>query len=462
MQLYRRGIRTRSLFALLLAVLFVFGSAGAFASAAEPSAEASTAGAGTAVYVVPVKQTIETGLASFLERAFGEAEEAYADTIVLVIDTNGGRLDSAQAIGKLVGSSRIPTVAFVEDKAFSAGAYIALNADRIVMQPGSSIGAAAMVDGSGTIIDNPKNVSAWTSQMRDAAEASGRNPDIAVAMADPGQRIAIPELGKTVERGDILTLTAQEARLVGYADHLAGSVEETIEWLGLEGRTIVAFNPSPAERLAQFLTQPVVMFILLAVGIAGVAIEMLVPGFGVPGITGVAAFALFFFGHYIAGFAGLESAVLFIVGIGLLVLEVFVPSFGILTLLGGAALIGGIATAAYDKSDAVLTLLAALAAGAVITGITAYAFRKRGIWNKFVLRDALTKEEGYVPAVERTDLVGKSGTAITPLRPAGTIEIDGERVDAVTDGSFIVSGAAITVTKVEGVRIVVKQVVKQG
>ncbi len=453
--IFRRRLSVSAVGILILALLLTMAPA-AFGAAEEGTAGGSSAG--TAVFVIPVKQTIESGLLSFLERAYKEAEEADAERVVLVISTLGGRVDSAEAIGSLIRGSSVPTVAFIEGKAISAGAYIAINAQQIVMQPGSTIGAAAVVDGSGDLVENPKTVSYWVGEMKKAAEFSGRNPDVAIAMADPGQRIELPELGKTVERGEILTLTAGEAMKVGYADHLAGTVEEALAWLELDQRTIVEFGPSIAERVAGFLTQPGVMFLLLVIGIAGIVIEMLVPGFGVPGFTGLIAFGLFFFGHYIAGFAGMESVVLFIVGIALLIVELFVPSFGILGILGAIALVSGVATAAYDTGNAVVSLSFAFVVALIIAGITAYVFRRRGIWNKFILSDRLTSEQGYLSGSAKPELAGREGVALTPLRPSGTIEVDGERIDAVTEGDFILSGRPIVITKVEGTRVIVREV----
>lgn len=413
--------------------------------------------AGTAVYVVPIRQTVESGLRSFLERAYREAEEADAERIVLVINTLGGRVDTAGDIGELIRGSKVPTVAFVEGKAISAGTYIALNAETIVMQPGSTIGAAAVVDGSGELVDNPKTVSYWAGEMRKAAEFRGRDPDVAIAMADPGQRIELEKLDTTKERGEILTLTASEAQKIGYADYLAATVEETIAWLGLENRTTVEIDPTVSERIAGWLTKPEVMFILFLLGIAGLAIELLVPGFGVPGIVGLIAFGLYFFGQYVAGFAGMESIVLFVAGVALLILELFVPSFGILGILGVVSLVGGVATAAYDTGSAVQSLTFAFVLAAIVVAVVAYVFRRRGIWNKFILRDRLTTEEGYVSGDSRPMLAGRQGVAVTTLRPAGTIEIDGERIDAVTEGTFIASGRPVIVSKVEGTRVVVRE-----
>ncbi|MBB3108998.1 membrane-bound serine protease (ClpP class) [Paenibacillus phyllosphaerae] len=419
------------------------------------AAAESASSAGPAVYVVKAEQTVETGLESFLERAYKEAEEARADQVILILNTFGGRVDSAEAIGHLVRTSKVPTTAFVQGKAVSAGTYIALNAKSLVMQPGSTIGAAAVVDGSGDLIDNPKTVSFWTSVMMEAARQNGRNPDIAAAMVDPGMQLTLDEIGKTKKKGDILTLTASEAIKVGYAEYTAATLEEVLQHNQWEQRTIVEVEPTGAERLAEFLTSPLLMTLLLIIGIAGVAIELFVPGFGFPGIIGTLAFALYFFGHYVAGFAGMEDVVLFVIGVALLISEVFVPSFGILGILGSAAIVAGVLMASADVETALLSLAVALVAATVIVVLIAKRFKHRGVWNRFILSDKLTTEEGYVSNINRVELIGRTGETLTPLRPSGTVVIDGSRVDVVTSGEFIPAGSRIVVLKVEGTRVVV-------
>jgi membrane-bound serine protease (ClpP class) len=85
-------------------------------------------------------------------------------------------------------------------------------------------------------------------------------------------------------------------------------------------------------------------------------------------------------------------------------------------------------------------------------------FGNRGAWNRLILRDEMKKEQGYISSHSKIELVGKSGLTVTPLRPSGTVLIDGERVDAVTEGGFIPSQKEIVVVKVEGNRIVVREV----
>ncbi|WP_054026959.1 NfeD family protein [Bacillus sp. FJAT-28004] len=443
----------------LIAAMLMVTLAAFFGSPVEKAKAANEVG--PAVYVIPVKQTVESGLQSFLERAFKEAEEAKAEHVILVINTLGGKVVNAEQIGHLIRESTIPTTAFVEGKAVSAGTYIALNADNIIMQPGSTIGAAAVVDGSGTLADNPKTISFWTSEMSESAGLQGRDKRIAVAMVDPNVTVELKDkLGRDKLKGEILTLSASEAEKVGYSEHTAANVDEAIKWLGLEGRTQIEVVPSLAENVARWLLNPIVMTILLILGIAGIVIEMIVPGFGVPGVVGILSFALYFFGHYVAGFAGMESVVLFVIGIALLIIEVFVPSFGILGLLGSAALVAGVVTAASDPMTAFISIVIALVVAVILIVIFVRMNKSRGIWNKFILREKLTTEQGFVSADMKDSLLGMQGTTITPLRPAGTIVIDDKRIDVVTSGEFIDSNRMVIVIKAEGTWVVVKEVLK--
>jgi membrane-bound serine protease (ClpP class) len=419
------------------------------------AAEAPSAGS---VYVIPVKQTVQSGLASFLDRALKEAEEAKASLVVLDIDTPGGYLSTAEEIGKRIREADVPTVAFVSGKAASAGAYIALNAGDIAMAPGSTIGAAMIVDQAGNAIENPKQVSFWREEMKSAAQLNGRNTAIAVKMVDPNSEIELKEIGEKNGKGQILSLSAVNALKVGYADTLAKSVDEVIAWKGLSDRTVIDLNPSFAERVSEFVTSPVIATLLLIIGLAGIAIELIVPGFGAPGITGLIAFGLYFFGQSIAGFAGMESIVLFVLGIGLLISEMFIPSFGILGILGIAALIFGITMGAYDVGSALRSLGIAALIALVIIIVFAYVFRKRGIWNRFILSEQLTTDKGYVPQLSREKWIGQEGVALSMLRPSGLADINGERLDVITSGDYVDKGKPIRVMSVDGTRILVKEI----
>ncbi|MBT2288122.1 nodulation protein NfeD [Paenibacillus albidus] len=447
--------------ALILLLLFVPLTLNTYADGATPGASgaASTMESHQGpVFIIPVDHEIERGLQRFLERGFEEAANYGAVLIVLEIDTPGGLVGAAEQIGTMVKDSEIPTAAFIKGDAASAGSYIALNAGDIIMKPGSMIGSASLVDMNGQRVDDAKLISYWKSKMVGAAALNDRDPDIAAGMMDINLEFDKPELGVSKAKGEIIALTSDEALKAGYAEQIAETPEEAIQWLGYSTDDIFRVEHTGAERLSQFLTNPIIMTILLFIGIAGVVIELLIPGFGAPGVIGTLAFALYFFGNYVAGFAGAETWLLFILGLVMLVLELFVPSFGILGLLGSISLVAGVVRAAYSYTNALASLGIAFAGAVVVIAVVAMVFKERGVWNRFILKDSLTKEQGFVPVSEKLSLVGGTGVSITPLRPAGTALVNGERIDVVTEGGFISVNAPISIVKVEGGRIVVKEI----
>lgn len=409
------------------------------------------------VYIVPIHGTIDEGTNQFLKRAFLEAEEVGAHYIVLDIDTFGGYLNEAMSIGPIIQGVPVPTVAFVHGNAFSAGSYLALSADQIVMQKGSAIGAAAIVDGRGNRVTDSKMVSGWVTKMRSAAEQAGRNPLYAEGMVDDQVVVEVPELGVTFGRGQLISFSAEEAVKVGYAEHVAADLSGVLEYLGVKGYTVVEMKMSLSEKVGRVLTNPVMQTLLLIAGIAGIIIEMLIPGFGLPGMIGLAGFTLYFTGNYVYGFAGVEHIVLFVAGIILLLIELFVPSFGILGILGMIAVFSGVVLSAHDSGQAILNLGMAFVVAIIIVVIVAKVFKKRGIWNRFILRDRLDKESGYISNTEHPELLGQTGVATSVLRPAGTAMVNGKRYDVVTNGEFIEAGTQVRVTEIDGWRIVVSR-----
>ncbi|MCK6257759.1 nodulation protein NfeD [Fictibacillus sp. KIGAM418] len=413
---------------------------------------ASSEGSGKTVFVIPVQQEIERGLEAFLKRSIKDAESAGADHIIFEINTPGGRVDSANNIAEVIRDTKIPTTAYIVKDAFSAGAYIALNADEIVMKPSTTIGSAAVIDSRGNTAGK-KAESAWIAEMEAAAELNNRNPKYARAMADDDMELK--ELG--LKKGELLTLTANQAVKVGYAEKIVKDRSELLFYLKLDDASVTQEDLSLAERLASFVTSPVVVPILLSIGFLGMVIELFTAGFGVAGIIGLSSMFLYFFGHLLAGLAGWESIALFILGIIFLLLEVFVPG-GIVGILGLTAVIASLVMAAGSLT----TIVTSIAIAIVVTIIGAFLFLKffgyRGPLRKLVLFDSTSTEKGYVSSRQRHDLSGRIAESITPLRPSGTAELDGEYLDVVTEGSFIQKGKRIKIVKVQGSRIVVREV----
>lgn len=417
--------------------------AGAAGAAQAPS------GAVPAVHVVPIEGTIDEGLAVFVRRAVAEAEAAGAAAILVEINTFGGRVDSATDIRDALLRTHLTVIAFIPDRAWSAGALIALAADHIAMAPGASMGAAEPRPA------DEKTISALRSEFEATAQAHGRDPMVAAAMVD--ERIEIEGL---VAAGEILTLTARKAEEMGFIDLLAGTRAEVLSHFGLAGARLQEAEMNWAERLARFLSEPTISSILLTLGFLGLLTEITTPGWGVPGTAGIIALALFFGARMLTGLAGLEVIILFAVGLGLLLLEMLViPGFGVAGLLGIAAILASLFLSFPD----IWSALAAIGFAALFTVVGAVFILRRvprsRLWRKLALETSLDH-----PGFERDNpedpviKAGAAGRALSPLRPAGTVQIGPFRIDAVSDGAFIEPGAAVEIVRVVGTRVTVRQI----
>lgn len=407
----------------------------------------------TKVYQVPLHQEVEKGLHAFLQRSFKEAKTEGAETIVLDIDTPGGFVDAADQIAKLMKTTDdVKIVAFINDRALSAGAFLALYADEIYMTPNGSIGAAQVIDGSGNAAETKAN-SYWLAQMKNAAKHSGRDTQYALAMANP--EIDLPDL--RAQKGELLTLTADEAEKVGYSEGTVASFDELLKKLDLEDAQVISTAETFTEKMARFITNPVVVPILLSVASLGLIVELYSPGFGVPGSMGLTALFLFFYGHTVAGLAGYETLLLFLLGVALIIAEFFVAG-GIAGIFGVLAIIGSILLAGTNLAFMAVSVLIAIAValiGAVV--IMKFFGKKLHLLNKIILMDTMDTESGYVSNKNRNELLQKVATTITPLYPSGVAEVDGERIDVVSEGRYIESGKEVVIVAVEGFRIVVRE-----
>ncbi|NLT96362.1 MAG: nodulation protein NfeD [Clostridia bacterium] len=405
------------------------------------------------VMVIPLEKTVEKGLSFFIARAFNEAEKENVDLIIIEIDTPGGRIDAAIEIKNVIMGSDIPTVALVKSQALSAGSYIALACDTIAMQPGSTLGDAEPRIGNERA--DEKTLSAWRKELATVAEANNRNPEIAQAFADRDI-----EIEGVIEKGKLLTLTPKEAVELGMADYEVKNREELLTKLGLENAQIISADPTSAERISRFITNPYVAPILLTIGIAGIIIEILTVGFGLFGVIGILSLILFFAGHLIAGFSGWEAVLLFVLGLIFMIIEAFSPGFGIFGIGGLLAFITSIFLVSPSFETALISLTIAIIGTIILVLLSMKFLTTRKVWKRIILGNKLVTEEGFVASrQDLKDYIGQEGTAVTILRPAGTMELDnGTRLDVVTSGEFIEKDSRIKIIKVEGNRIIVKKI----
>ncbi len=211
--------------------------------------------------------------------------------------------------------------------------------------------------------------------------------------------------------------------------------------------------------MARWATSPYISTILLTLGIAGLVIEFLTIGWGIAGTIGIFSLVLYFGGHMMAGLTGWESVLLFVVGIILLLVEAFlIPGLGVAGVGGLAALVVSIIMASASLEQAIISLIIALVVTVILLIVSFKFVKTRRMWNRLILGARQEKSAGYVAAGQNLDqLIGAEGITVTPLRPAGAVEINGVRVDVVTDGDFIPRDTKVKVVKVEGTRVVVRE-----
>jgi membrane-bound serine protease (ClpP class) len=414
------------------------------------------------VYWADIDSEIDLGMAPYISRVVSEANDAGADAIIFRINTFGGRLDAATQIRDAILSSKALTIAFVNDRAISAGALITLSCKKIAMVPGSSIGAATVVNQAGEK-QSEKYQSYMRGEMRSTAERNGRRTDIAQGMVD--ERIVIKGL---VDSTQLVTLTDKEAKKYGIADTLVSDKDELLKAFNLDNAQIITVNQNWAEDVVKFLNNPIVSTILILVGFFGLIAEIKTPGWGLPGTAGVVALLLFFGSSYILQLASGLDIILFVAGIILLALEIFViPGFGITGISGIILIFVSLFLALTPSgpffnyqniSIAIVQLTGALVGALILVFLLAKFLPKTNAFSKLILANEEKADQGFVSYPSEKELLGSEGVALTTLRPAGSAEFNGKRVDVVADWEYIERGKKIKVLRVEGIKVVVKEV----
>lgn len=420
------------------------------------SGHSAAGGEGKKVFIVPLENDVERGLEAFLERSANEARKQGADHIIFEIDTPGGSVEAAKNIAQIFQAIQIPTTAYIKKDALSAGSYISMNADQIYMDPSATMGAAGVITSDGNAADE-KAQSAWITAMRSAAKSKDRDPIYAEAMAN--KEIDLPEL--RAGKGNFLTLGAEEAVQVGYAEGIVDSRQELHERMDLTDAETIETQLTLTEHIARFITNPVVVPILLSIASLGFVVELYSPGFGIPGIMGFSSLILFFYGHMVADLAGYEVIIFFLIGVICVVLEIFVPG-GILGVIGVGAIIGSLFLSTDDMGHMTMSIAIALMVS-IIASVLLFRFMglERGFFKNIILSDSTSTEKGYISSKSRLELIGLEGTSLTPLRPSGTGIFDGERIDVVSEGGYISNGTQVKIVKVEGTRVVVRELDKE-
>ena len=436
------------------------------------------------VFIVPIRENIMPPLVYVVRRGVKEAMEAKADTLILDMKTDGGRVDVTEEIIQIVSKFKGTTVTYVNDRAFSAGAFIAVGTQKIYMAPQSVIGAAApilMVPGGGVAEKLPdtmeaKMTSAIRALVRTQAEKNGHNIEVVEAMIDKTKELKLD--GEVLNKeGNILTLTdRQAAKEYGnpakplLSSGTVESLDALLVTLGYANAQRVEIKPTGAETVGIWINT--IGPLLLIIGMVGLYIEFKTPGFGLPGIVGLVAFALYFFGGYAAAISAPVWAVGFVGGLILVALELFVFQGSMIAGVGGAvlmlvAIVMGMVDM-YPGTPRLPTLpqlqlplrnLGIALVGTVIAAAILSRFLpKTSLFQKLVSQTASGVSSVAAQEAQQEARIGQTGVAISQLYPGGKAQFGDQILDVITQGEMVERGRPVKIIGHTGPDAVVEEV----
>ena len=410
------------------------------------------------VMVMEIKSTIDPRTTRYVNLALEHADKINAELIILEMDTYGGTVNDAKDIVEFLLDLEIPVYVFIDKDAASAGALISIACDSIYMSPGSSIGAATVVVPDGTAAPD-KYQSYMKSTMRSTAEVTGRDPEIAEAMVD--EDIEIEGITKA---GNVLTFTVSEAIKHGFCEAQVKTIEEILKRSGIESYEIYRFTLDATEKIIAVFLNPFISGLLIMIIIGGIYFELQTPGVGFPILASLVAVIFYFVPYYLNGLAENWEIIAFMVGVVLLALEIFViPGFGIFGISGLILTVGSMIlvmvnndifdfsfVADKDLFLAITTTLTGIVGGIMLLFVGGVRLTQTKFFKKIALERVMDSKEGYTSSFIKKDLIGKTGTTYTVLRPSGKIMIEGEFYDAYTRGNYIKKDEKIIVIADEG------------
>ena len=403
--------------------------------------------AGTVAPEIAITGPIGPPMASYVQRELNAAASAQAPFVLIRLDTPGGLSASMRIIIKAILASPVPVVCWVGpegSRAASAGTYILYACGYAAMAPGTNVGAATPValnptGGSNTpakpkTAEGKKILNDAVAYIKSLAELRGRNAGWAEQAVRNGASIT----AKTALAKQVINRIASnpQALLVAINGVTVPTAKGAVT-LHTGNITLKIRNQDWRERLLTVITNPTVAYLLFLIGLFGLGIEGLHPGFILPGTVGAISLilALFAFHALPVNYAGLALIVL---GVILFVAEAFVTSYGALAIGGIVAFVFGsimlINTHApgYSLSRIYIGSIAA-AAGVVILGLLSFVVRMR--------------RRPVVSGLEH--MIGRVATALSDFDSRGYVHIEGERWAAVTP-TPLKRGERVIVDSIDG------------
>lgn len=407
------------------------------------------------IFVLKIRSEIDPRMSRYVELALKESETKKSDFIIVDMDTYGGAVNDADKIRKAFLDCKKPVFVFINKNAASAGALISIACDSIYMQPGSSIGAATVVNGEDGQAAPDKYQSYMRSMMRATAEVNHRNPKIAEAFVDPDV-----VLDSTIKKtGKVLTFSTSEAIKNHFCEAQVNTIEDILDRNNIKERDIYYYDLPLSEKIIALFLNPAISGILILIILGGIYFELQTPGFGFPILAAIVAAILYFTPYYLNGLAENWEILCFIIGLILLGLEIFVvPGFGVVGIAGLVLVFTSLILSMLNndylnfdfvkKSD--LNVAMGIVAMAFLLTVVLLFYtgdkllnskRFQKISQKGHKIEPLTKEQ-----LANKLLIGSNAISKSVLRPSGKIEINGEYFDGFSDGEYIEPNENLIIT----------------
>jgi membrane-bound serine protease (ClpP class) len=398
--------------------------------------------------IISIQDTINPATQDFLEHAIKSSKESGAEFLLILLDTPGGLVTSMRKMVQSIMTSPIPVVVFVYPsgaQAASAGVLITVAADIAAMAPGTNIGAAHPVTGSGE--DVPKTMNEKV-----------LNDMVAFAKSIAEERFRNAEwLEKAIRES--ASATATEAYKLNVIDLVAHDIPDLLQKIdgkeierknfkkvihtsGLEARRI---EPGVSHKILKTISNPTLAYILLMIGLAGLYFELSQPGAVLPGVIGGIALILAFYALQTlpVNYAGI---LLILLAIIFFILEIKVSSYGMLAIAGLISItLGSIMLFRSPSGDLMLPYSVLIPS---VIGVSLF----------FLVVAWLTyRAQRMKPKIGIEALVGAKGIVEEPLAPIGKVFVEGELWNAESD-EFLPKGTEVEIVEVRNLRLRVKKI----
>jgi membrane-bound serine protease (ClpP class) len=431
------------LYAVIIAALFLAG----FSSV-------NLAGGSTQPRVLLLKYDgpVTSVMVDYVSRGIIDAEEGSYSAVLLQMNTPGGSIDLMNRVVQAIRGSKVPVIVYIGPRgamAGSAGTIITLAGHASAMAPETAIGAASPVGSNGEDIGTTME-----SKVKEILKATVRSlakdrGEKAVSLAEQTiENARAVSAAEAVDNHLVDVLAADPRDVLAQLDGRFVTVGDKAQKLELSGAEIVTFEMTLIEGLLMMLTNPNLLFLLLAIGAQAVLIEISTPGGWVAGFLGVCCIALAIYGMGILP-VNLFGLAFIVIAFVLFILDIKAPTHGALTaagtvtfIVGALVLFNSVRLPGYPLVSVPLVIGTGLVLGAFFFMIVTIGIRAQ---NKPVIAGVET-------------VVKKVGYAVSDIDPEGEVQVAGERWSAYLESNepAIPAGSRIVVTAVNGLRLRVK------